>query len=224
MPLSCRGALGLLLLTLTLGSGTAAAAAAAAAAASPAAAATAGNAARGEQLSYTCLGCHGIETYKNVYPTYSVPALVGQHPTYIVAALKEYRSGERSHGTMHVQAASLSDQDIEDIAVYFAGPELKPTTATVGTPPAKVAQLCVACHGKDGVGITGDYPTLAGQHADYLARALEEYKSGDRKNAVMPSFMTSVTDAEIAEIAHYYSQQTPPLRTEPRRLTILSAQ
>src|SRR6202790_5901173 len=125
---------------------------------------------------------------------------------------------------MHQQAASLSDQDIEDIAVYFAGPELKPTTATVGTPPAKVAQLCVACHGKDGVGVTGDYPTLAGQYADYLARALEEYKKGDRKNAVMPSFMTGVTAAEVQQIADYYSRQTPALKSVPRRVTILSAE
>src|ERR1700676_3581287 len=105
---------------------------------------------------------------------------------------------------MHQQDASLSDQDIEDIAVYFAGPELKPTTATVGTPPAKVAQLCVACHGRDGVGIMGDYPTLAGQHADYLVRALEEYKKGDRKNAVMPTFMGNMTERRMDEIANYY--------------------
>jgi cytochrome c553 len=209
MPLSCRR-LAALIFIVTLGAGGAAYAA--------------GDAERGKELSYTCLGCHGIENYKNVYPTYSVPELVGQHPEYLIAALKEYRSGERSHGTMHMQAASLSDQDIEDIALYFAGPVLKPNPAPVGTPPAKVAQLCVACHGKDGVGIMGDYPTLAGQHADYIARALTEYQKGDRKNAVMPSFMTGVSAAEIQEIAEYYAHQGPPLRTEPRRATILSAQ
>jgi cytochrome c553 len=184
----------------------------------------AGDAARGKVLSYTCLGCHGIEGYKNVYPTYSVPELRGQHPEYLIAALKEYRSGERSHATMHQQAASLSDQDIEDIASYFAGTPLKPGAPAVGTPPPKVAQLCVACHGKDGVGIMGDYPTLAGQHADYLARALEEYQKGDRKNAVMPSFMTGVTAEEMREIADYYSHQTPGLLTEPRKLTFLSTE
>jgi cytochrome c553 len=210
MPLSRRCALGFLFTAAAL--------------ASAAPALAAGDAARGKELSYTCLGCHGIESYKNVYPTYSVPELVGQHPAYIVAALKEYRSGDRSHGTMHMQAASLSDQDIEDIAVYFAGQELKPNPATVGTPPAKVAQLCVACHGKDGVGITGDYPTLAGQHADYLARALQEYKKGDRKNPVMASFVSTVSDAEVLQIAQYYSEQIPPLQTEPRRQTFLSAQ
>jgi cytochrome c553 len=210
MPLLRRCTLGFLFVSLVLGT------------AAPAFAA--GDAANGKVLSYTCLGCHGIDNYKNVYPTYSVPELYGQHAGYLVAALKEYRSGERSHATMHMQAASLSDQDIEDIAAFFAGPELKPTKSTVGTPPPKVAQLCVACHGPDGVGIMGDYPTLAGQHADYLARALDEYKHGDRKNAVMPSFMTGVSEAEIVEIADYYSHQTPPLRTEPRRVTILSAQ
>ena len=210
MPLSCRSVLVSLLITVVPAlSGTALAA---------------GDAARGKELSYTCLGCHGIDGYKNVYPTYSVPELAGQHPEYLIAALKEYRSGERSHATMHQQAASLSDQDIEDIALYFAGTVLAAGAPTLGTPPAKVAQLCVACHGKDGVGIMGAYPTLAGQHADYLVRALEEYKKGDRKNPVMPSFMSSVTEAEMQEIAEYYSRQSPALRTEPRRLSILSAQ
>ena len=177
----------------------------------------------GKELAYTCLGCHGIESYKNVYPTYSVPELVGQHPEYLTAALKEYKSGERSHITMHMQAMSLSDKDIDDIALYLAGPVLKSGAATVGTPPAKVAQLCVSCHGADGVGITGDFPTLAGQHADYLARALAEYKKGDRKNAIMAGFAAGISDAEIEEIAQYYSRQKPPLRTESRRVTILSA-
>jgi cytochrome c553 len=210
MPLSRRCTLGILFFSLVVGN--------------VAPAFAAGDPANGKVLSYTCLGCHGIDNYKNVYPTYSVPELYGQHASYLIAALKEYRAGERSHATMHMQAASLSDQDIEDIAAFFAGPELKPTKSTVGTPPPKVAQLCVACHGPDGVGIMADYPTLAGQHADYLARALDEYKHGDRKNAVMPSFMTAVSEAEIVEIADYYSHQTPPLRTEPRRVTILSAQ
>jgi cytochrome c553 len=183
----------------------------------------AGDPARGKELSYTCLGCHGIEDYKNVYPTYSVPRLMGQHATYIVAALREYRSGERSHATMHAQASSLSDQDMQDIAAFFADPELKPGAAAAGTAPAKVTQLCVACHGKDGVGITGDYPTLTGQHADYLARALQEYQRGDRKNAVMPTFVTGLTLAQIDEIADYYALQAPPLQSVPRRLTFLSS-
>lgn len=78
-----------------------------------------GDAARGEVRGETCLGCHGVESYTNVYPTYKVPKLGGQHPEYIVAALKGYRSGERTHTTMEAQAAGLSDQDMEDIAAYL---------------------------------------------------------------------------------------------------------
>jgi cytochrome c553 len=209
MPVSGRNAVKILLVTLALAAGGQAWAG--------------GDPARGKELSYTCLGCHGIDAYKNVYPTYSVPELGGQHTAYIVTALKEYRSGERSHATMHEQAASLSDQEIEDIAAYFSSSELKPTTTLVGTPPAKVTQLCVACHGTSGIGVTGDYPTLAGQKADYLAQALKEYKKGDRKGSVMPTFVATLTDEEIDEIAKYYSEQRPPLHTVPRQLTIFSA-
>ena len=182
----------------------------------------AGDAARGKLLSYTCLGCHGIDDYKNVYPTYSVPKLAGQHPEYLALALKAYRSQERSHGTMHAQAASLSDQDIDDIAVYFAGEPLKAGAAAVGTAPAKVTELCVACHGKDGVGITADYPTISGQHADYLEQTLRDYKRGARKNAVMPAMLTTLSDADIRAVAEYYAHQRPALQTEHRQVFWLS--
>ena len=80
----------------------------------------AGDAARGKVISYTCLGCHGIEGYRNAYPDYSVPRLAGQSATYIVAALKEYKSGARSHPSMRAIAGSLSDADIADLAAYYA--------------------------------------------------------------------------------------------------------
>jgi len=172
-----------------------------------------GDAQRGKQLGYTCLGCHGIENYKNVYPTYNVPKLVGQHPEYLVAALKGYRSKDRSHGTMYAQASSLSDQDIEDIAAYLSGAVLPPAAPAAGTPPAKVTELCVACHGINGVGIMGAYPTLAGQHADYLERALQEYKKGDRKNPIMATFIGQLSDADIKLVADYYATQRPALKT-----------
>lgn len=184
----------------------------------------AGDVARGKRLSYTCLGCHGITNYKNVYPTYSVPKLLGQHPEYIVAALKAYKSKERAHGTMHAQAVSLNDKDMEDIAVYFAGEPLKPGAAAIGAAPTKVTELCVACHGKDGIGITGEYPTLAGQHADYLLRSLEEYKKGDRKNAIMGGFVTTLKTEDLEVIAEYYAKQRPELLTAKRRVFWFSAQ
>lgn len=78
-----------------------------------------GDIAKGKVASQTCLGCHGIPDYTNVYPTYRVPKLAGQNAAYIVHALEEYKSGARSHLTMHAQASSLSAQQMQDIAAYF---------------------------------------------------------------------------------------------------------
>ena len=83
-------------------------------------AAQAGDVQAGKTKSYTCTGCHGIPGYNNVYPTYKVPKIGGQNYEYLVSALQAYRNGERHHSTMQLQASSLSDTDIEDIAAYFA--------------------------------------------------------------------------------------------------------
>jgi len=81
----------------------------------------AGNAENGRQLTYTCVGCHGIEGYKNAYPHYHVPKIGGQSAEYLANALTEYRRGTRKHPTMEVQAQGFSDQDIADIAAFLSG-------------------------------------------------------------------------------------------------------
>jgi cytochrome c553 len=80
----------------------------------------AGNADAGKTKVYTCGGCHGVPGYKNAYPNYHVPRIAGQNADYLIAALKEYRSGEREHPTMRAQGESLSDQDMQDIAAYLS--------------------------------------------------------------------------------------------------------
>ncbi len=82
-----------------------------------------GNVERGAILGYTCLGCHGIEGYRNAYPSYRVPKLGGQKASYLVVALQGYRDGTRPHPTMISQAASLSDQEIEDEICYIVEAE-----------------------------------------------------------------------------------------------------
>lgn len=178
---------------------------------------SAGNAERGAKLAYTCLGCHGIPNYKNAYPSYRVPKLRGQHADYLVIALQAYQSGERSHATMHANASSWNDAQLADIAAFLAGPAVQPaaTPKPVGKAP-EAAQTCVACHGTDGVGITPQYPTLAGQHADYLERALTDYKKGGRKNAIMSGFAGQLSAADIKALAAYYSAQRPGLDTSKR--------
>lgn len=108
-PLPIAASLALALLPLTL------------AAQEPAAATpTAGIAATGKQLSFTCQGCHGVEGYKNVYPSYHVPKVGGQSTQYLVNALTQYKQGKRKHPTMQAQAESFSDQDIADIAAFLS--------------------------------------------------------------------------------------------------------
>ena len=80
-----------------------------------------GDAAAGHKKNHSCSGCHGIPGWRTAYPeVYKVPKLGGQGAAYIVAALKAYKSGERKHGTMQAIAATMSDQDMADLAAYYA--------------------------------------------------------------------------------------------------------
>lgn len=74
----------------------------------------------GRLLTYTCQGCHGIDGYKNAYPSFKVPLIGGQSYEYLAQALHEYRDGKRKHPTMQAQAQSFSDQDIADIAAFLS--------------------------------------------------------------------------------------------------------
>ena len=82
---------------------------------------SAGDPVAGREKNSMCEGCHGIPGWRTAYPVaYQVPKLGGQHAEYIVAALKEYKSGDRAFATMRAIASSLSDQDMEDLAAYYA--------------------------------------------------------------------------------------------------------
>jgi cytochrome c553 len=80
-----------------------------------------GDAKAGHALVYTCGGCHGVPGYANAYPHYHVPRIAGQNYDYLVAALTEYKKGERAHPTMRAQGEGLSDKEIVDIATYLSG-------------------------------------------------------------------------------------------------------
>src|ERR1700716_2381333 len=87
---------------------------------------SAGDAAAGSQKTQMCVGCHGIPGWRTAFPeVYKVPKLGGQPEAYIVKALQEYRSGDRSDPSMRAIATSLSDKDIADLAAYYASPPPK---------------------------------------------------------------------------------------------------
>lgn len=174
---------------------------------SPSQASAEGDVTRGETLGYTCLGCHGVAGYRNAYPSYRVPKLGGQKASYLVLALNAYRAGTRSHPTMTAQATSMSDQDIEDVAAYLAsyGGETVAAGGSKGSSPEQ-AETCAACHGPNGISVSPNWPTLAGQHEDYLSHALNQYRDGSRKDAVMAPLANSLTDADVKLLASHYAK------------------
>jgi cytochrome c553 len=172
-----------------------------------------GDALRGEVLGYTCLGCHGIDGYKNASPVYHVPKLGGQTADYLEIALQGYRRGTRRHATMEAQAATLADQDIADLAAYFASWQGEPEVGLGRSSPEAVAAgqqksvACVPCHGTAGIADAPQWPNLAGQHASYLRHALEQYRSGARADVLMSPMIGALDDAALDSLAAFYSTQ-----------------
>jgi cytochrome c553 len=79
-----------------------------------------GDASAGHKKNHSCTGCHGIPGWRTAFPeVYKVPKLGGQNAAYIIAALKAYKSGERKHPTMQAIAASMTEQDMADVAAYY---------------------------------------------------------------------------------------------------------
>jgi cytochrome c553 len=94
--------------------------------AADASAQAAGDAAKGRQKIQMCAGCHGIEGYRTAFPeVYNVPRIGGQHASYLVKAMQAYKSGERNHPSMRAIAASLSDEDIANLAAFYAQHQTK---------------------------------------------------------------------------------------------------
>ena len=88
--------------------------------------ASAQNAQAGEKKAAMCIGCHGIPDYKASFPeVYRVPMIAGQGAKYIVSALGQYKKGDRKHPTMRAIAASLSEQDMADLAAFYAQGNVK---------------------------------------------------------------------------------------------------
>lgn len=172
----------------------------------------AGDVEEGAVLADTCMGCHGIPGYRNAYPNYRVPMLGGQHEDYLVIALQGYKNGMRDHPTMIAQSASLTDEDMRDLASYFAsqGEVRTGETVTGGDAAAgkEKAAVCMACHGEAGISPAPNWPSLAGQHKDYLVHTIRQYRDGGRKDPVMMGQAVNLTDKDIKDIAAFYSKQS----------------
>jgi len=188
-----------------------------------------GNPATGEKKSMACLGCHGPNG-NSVMPTF--PKLAGQGRGYLVKQLQDYKSGARVNPIMAGQVASLSEQDMNDIASYFsiqqitqgsakndANIELGEKIYRGGKKDGEVAP-CISCHGPEGLGIpSANFPALAFQHSMYLANQLKAFRQytlnkqtgaalESRSNdyeGMMTSLTKGLTNTEIEAISEYIS-------------------
>jgi cytochrome c553 len=155
------------------------------------------------------MGCHGIEGYRNAYPSFRVPKLGGQKSAYIKSALLAYRAGNRLHPTMQAQGGSLSDADIDSLVAWFEA--MAPASDQVvaddvaGLAPATV---CVTCHGVAGAGVAPQPPVLSGQHEEYLVHALQQYKEGKRTGNIMAAFAANLSDEDMAKLAAFYAARS----------------
>lgn len=171
----------------------------------------------GKTKAVRCFACHGPDG-NSVNPQW--PSIAGQHAPYIVRQLQAFQNGERTNILMSSQAITLTDQDIKDVAVFFAA---QPAAAKSVADPGLVekgqalyrggdkesgAAACLTCHGPTGRGNpAARYPLLRGQHATYIAATLREYATGARKSdgatKIMRDIAKRLSEDDIVAVASY---------------------
>jgi len=163
-----------------------------------------------------CKGCHGLDG-KGTAP--GIPNLAGQRGRYIMAALKEYKEGTRTHAALRQVAANMSDDETRQVATFYASlrpiQAPKPDQFSVYENGKKVAATCTHCHGENGNSKTPGTPSLAGQQPVYFVNATHEYLTGERKSAPMDPMLRRMNRLDIESAALYFASQMPEQRSAP---------
>ena len=173
----------------------------------------------GAEKSQLCQGCHGEE---GISIEGLIPKLAGQYGKYISKELRNYQAGTRSHQIMNAMAATISDDDLADIAAYFASrPKMKGAGSNnelgkklfLHGDISRTMVACINCHGVNGKGLTPNtsmFPVIGGQQKDYIRLQLVNFRKGDRTNSpngIMIRITQKLTDAELEALADYVSGQ-----------------
>jgi cytochrome c553 len=160
-----------------------------------------------------CVACHAADGNST---TPANPKLAQQHPEYLVKQLQEYKSGKRANAIMSGFAGSLSDEDMRNVAYWLASQKATTGAATDaelvrlgeriyrgGIADRQIA-ACAGCHSPNGAGIPAQNPRLSGQHAEYTADQLRQFRSGARKNNLqMTGVAAKLNDREILAVSEY---------------------
>jgi len=175
----------------------------------------AGNKDAGQTKSAACAGCHAADGNSTISAN---PKLAGQHADYLVKQMKEFKSKKRDNAIMFGMVAALSDQDMADIAAYYSSKTVKTgdadkalykkgeTIYRAGN-ASKGLSACVGCHAPNGAGIAAaKFPSLAGQHSDYVVAQLKAFSAGKRANdagKMMQNIAGKMNDADMKAVAAY---------------------
>ena len=171
----------------------------------------------GKAKSALCAGCHGADGNS---PNALWPILAGQHASYLVKQMKNFKSAERTDPIMQGMVAALSEADMQDIAAYFASQKAKPVAFDKtlvekgesiyrGGIAETSAAACMACHSPSGGGNEpAIYPSLKGQHSEYLVLQMKKFRDGTRANdpgSMMRINASRMSDSEMMAVAAYIS-------------------
>jgi cytochrome c553 len=169
---------------------------------------------KGEAIaSGVCGACHTADGSRG---SPANPILQGQHPEYLAKQLAEFKSGARKSAVMQGFAGTLSEDDMRNVAAFYAAKQAKPgfakdkTLVALGEQiyrggiAAKKVPACAGCHAPNGAGIPAQYPRLGGQHADYTEAQLNAFRGGARaNNAQMTGIAAKLSDREIKAVSDY---------------------
>lgn len=172
-----------------------------------------GNPITGKEKSAMCQGCHGEDGNS---ATAEYPKLSGQYAAYIIKQVKNFKSGSRNDPMMSAMAASVTDEDLPDIAAYFASQMQMKSATRVANQAGEARYLdsgngCITCHGVNGKGLAPNQPqnpVIGGQHKDYLVKQLKNFKSHERHNdpgGIMGMVAGFMEDGDIEDVAAYIS-------------------
>jgi cbb3-type cytochrome c oxidase subunit III len=178
----------------------------------------AGNASEGQAKTAVCAGCHGADGNSAV-PNF--PKLAGQGERYLTKQISDIKAGHRQVVEMTGMTDGLSEQDIENIAAFFAS---QPATTGMAKPEtvedgkrlfragnaAKGIPACTGCHAPNGKGnAPAGFPLIAGQHATYVESQLKKFQSGERaydtNSNMMRDIAANLSDTEMKALANYIS-------------------